>query len=90
MSLSNQRMGTYAKTVLQDEECMTEVIRRMSVRYFSAFRYPESASPSLPAHEVRERAARKTDMLEDFFSELRGVLGEMADLTFEKDGEMNG
>lgn len=73
MSVSIERLRDYIQYITTDEECLNEIVRRMSVRYFSAF----CRSGTL---EVAEQARLKQGCLEDFVRELKAVLVESKEL----------
>ena len=71
MSISNTRLEAYVKYIRSDEECLAEITRRMSIRYWSEFKNGDA--------EARATAASKQDNLDAFLRELQAVLNESVD-----------
>lgn len=75
MSISNDRFAQYARALLDDEECLNEVMRRLSVHYYREFVEASKETPDR-CFQIRDRAATKQDLLSDFLRELRIVVSE--------------
>ena len=71
MSISNSRLQAYVNYLREDEECLSEIARRMSVRYWAEFKDGDA--------EARATAAAKQDNLDAFMRELQAVLNESID-----------
>lgn len=77
MSISPDRLHDYAKYLSSDEECLAEVARRMSVRYYTQFC---DAAKSENVWALRAQAAAKQDLLNDFIRELKTILADNTSL----------
>lgn len=68
MSVSQNRLSVFAKYIDDNHECLTEIARRMSIKYWVEFKSGDE--------EARAKAASKQDNLDVFISELQAILNE--------------